>query len=286
MLWGKQMWGGVLTVTALAACAPQNQNQAANVDVQGDGIIGGIDVPANNKIITSIVAVYDAYSSQLCTGSLIDKNTVMTAAHCLGEKVDGMYVMFDTKLSAGSEKRQADQMEASAEWQDQLAKKQEPMTGDIALIHFKGELPAGYAPATFLSSVDALKKDVKVILAGYGITNGVTHEGAGTLRAAAVKILDPKISVSEVELDQRNGQGACHGDSGGPAYIYKNGQYLLWGVTSRGYQDPKNDCTQFSIYTNALGYADWIQATQKKFATAGEAPAQPPKRKRILMVAQ
>lgn len=286
MLWGKQLLGGVLAVTALAACAPQNENQSLSTSAQTDGIIGGVDVPKGNRIITSIVAVYDAYSSQLCTGSLLDNNTVMTAAHCLGSNVDGMFIMFDTQLSGTSERRQADQMAASLIWQDQLAKNQDPVTGDIALIHFKGTVPAGYAPATFLTDASLLKKNAKVVLAGYGISNGTTREGAGTLRAAFSTISDPKSDVGEVQLDQRNGSGACHGDSGGPAYIYRGGQYFLWGVTSRGSQDPKNDCTQFAIYTNALNYSVWIEATKKKFADAAATPVAPPKSKKIMVVVQ
>jgi secreted trypsin-like serine protease len=274
MLWGRHILTGVLATavlaaiaaTTLAACSPKSQESTVTSGAQTDGIIGGVDVPGNNKITRGIVAVYDSYSSQLCTGSLLEDNTVLTAAHCLGSDVTKMFIIFGIQLSGDSERRQADKMETSPEWQAQLAKNVDPVSGDIGLIHFKGDIPAGYEPATLLTNVKSLKKNAKVVLAGYGITNGDTKVGAGTLRAANVKIVDPQSGPFEVKLDQTQGQGACHGDSGGPAYIYKSGQYYLWGVTSRGSDDPKDSCTQFSIYTNALGYLDWINETTAKFA--------------------
>ena len=74
-----------------------------------------------------------------------------------------------------------------------------------------------------------------------------------------VKISDAKFAKTEVLLDQRQGRGACHGDSGGPAEVLKNGVKYLWGVTNRGYPETgPDDCAQFSIYTKITAHQSFI----------------------------
>lgn len=258
---------GIVSSLALAGCSPQTQN-SAGINTAGDGIIGGVEVQSGDKIQQSIVAIYDNTEGALCTGSLLPNNLVLTAAHCIGADVNQMFILFDTKLSKNSFRLKIDKAEVSPYWASQ--QNQNLNTGDIALIHFVGDVPAGYKPASFISSSNAklLAKGATVVLAGYGISNGVTQEGAGVLRVTTVKIENPKFSASEIELNQTAGQGACHGDSGGPAYISINGKYYLWGLTSRGVDDPANDCSKYSAYTNALVYKAWLNKTANKFLSA------------------
>jgi secreted trypsin-like serine protease len=103
-----------------------------------------------------------------------------------------------------------------------------------------------------------------VELAGYGITDGKTRAGAGTLRKVEVKVSNAHFSATEVLFDQRNQAGACHGDSGGPAFLKVEGVSYLFGVTSRGYQDSQNDCAQYSIYTNILAQSSFIQKASQE----------------------
>ena len=140
--------------------------------------------------------------------------------------------------------------------------------GDIALVHFSGALPAGFKAASILSAANArnLVPDALVTIAGFGITNGVSKEGAGVLRVASVIVADPQFASSEVKLNQQNGTGACHGDSGGPAFLEVRGKLYLWGVTSRGVDDVKNDCSQFSAYTNILAYKSWVNRMATKLS--------------------
>ena len=81
----------------------------------------------------------------------------------------------------------------------------------------------------------------------------------GSLNKDDVLVAEPIWGSTEVMLDQTGGKGACHGDSGGPAYAMVNGQMQLFGITSRGVGDGTGpQCTHFSVYTNASAYASWI----------------------------
>lgn len=164
---------------------------------------------------------------------------------------------------------------------------QKPDTwSDIAVLKFAGTVPAGFAPATLLSDVADLAPNTPVTLAGYGVNEMKLTEvdvantpdietqvatgkvactrdrktcvkmessGSGILRSTQVTV--SKLLSNEVVVDQSHGTGACSGDSGGPAYVLKNGKYYLFGVTSRG----NVGCDSDGIYTNILTYLDWIK---------------------------
>ncbi len=163
--------------------------------------------------------------------------------------------------------------------------------GDIAVIKFQGALPQGYKPATLLQDDSVLKRGVAVTLAGYGVSDVYTEpvdakkvpnldealeygevmcdddlkhclkvemSGDGVLRETKAPI--SSLQRTEVRLDESKGHGTCSGDSGGPAYIEKDGQYYLFGVTSRGSQL----CDGVGVYTNAVFYKPWIIESMEK----------------------
>lgn len=165
---------------------------------------------------------------------------------------------------------------------------------DIAVIKFKGALPPGFKPAQMLKDVKELSRGVAVTVAGYGVSKVDVNEvnpksiskkklmegvlsgeivcddnlincfevemsGDGTLKSAQAKI--KRLTESEVRLDESHGEGTCNGDSGGPAFVQKNGEYFLFGVTSRG----NMLCNEEGVYTNAIVHAEWIQKTIQGF---------------------
>ena len=136
--------------------------------------------------------------------------------------------------------------------------------GDIAVIRLEGKLPKGYHAAHLGSSRTPLHAGDTLILAGYGISNAREHTGAGRLRRTSVKILDPDFGKTEMLLDQSRGSGACHGDSGGPAFLEKDGKLILVGVTDRGHPaSAPDDCKHQVVYAKVPAYRKWISETIK-----------------------
>ena len=109
-----------------------------------------------------------------------------------------------------------------------------------------------------MGNTDELQNGKEVLIAGYGRTDGVNKKGAGVLRKTFATIAETHYGETEVLFDQQNGKGACHGDSGGPAFLSTPKGFIQWGVTSREHLDPEKDCTHFTIYTKIEPYLDWI----------------------------
>lgn len=220
-----------------------------------NNIINGVDVTSDDVLAKSIVGVYDPITTELCTGTLIAKNVVLTAAHCIGPEPEKMVLVFDTVLTDKSKMIEAESVSVSPYWE--ANKNNEVDTGDLAIISFSGPTPKHYSPAKILITGNAIKNRETVVY-GFGINNVKEFSGAGTLRKTLVDVADPNYSTTEVKIAQNHGTGACHGDSGGPAFVKINNTYYLWGTVARGIDDPEDQCNTFAAYTNVTAYRTWI----------------------------
>lgn len=249
-------------LTFIIACAPAPKNELAlEVSSTSAHIIGGSDVVSlAEPAAQSTVIIYDTASKSLCTGSLLGNNLVLTAAHCLGQDPRKAVIIFALNIAKANQTMARPVVGAIAHSLFAQARgRRTADVGDIALIKYQGTTPVGYRPATLLPNVSVLRNGIPTVIAGYGMSDGITKRGSGTLRHTVTTIANTRFATSEVQVEQRQGRGACHGDSGGPAFVVANGIYYLWGITSRGSQDPKDQCNGLSIHTNILFYAKWVQ---------------------------
>lgn len=289
----------VLSLTTLVSCAPKS---SLPTNTKLSEIMNGQNVLASDPITASIVGVYNTKLNEICTGSLIAPNIVLTAAHCAPSKAADVKIIFATDIDDTMNSRELDVIQENVltatdykvnpKWNPNNETVQVD-TGDIAVIKFKGNIPAGYKPATFLADKTALKIGNLVTVAGFGVNfvdmkeinpkkyknlddaiNGgevtceddnkgnhlkcykIERDGDGVLRTTEAPI--SFIYETEVSLNEKK-SGTCNGDSGGPAYIKKDGAFYLFGVTSRG----SNMCDETGVYTNALVYKSWIDETIK-----------------------
>lgn len=279
-------------VSIFTSCAPSSsENQSfSNADQNSSSIIGGVsssvDYQKESGIVGLLMVTENDQNQQgmsICTGSLIQKNVVLTAAHCItlsaSEKLVAAIVFFGPDLDAiMSEMDRNDLSHVRAV--TKAIRHENYLRGvgtnnDIALIKIQDEAPEGFklaqlAPTTLSSS---LKKGSLLTLAGFGVssykmnimTRKPVGDGDGLLRrVGGMKVLSVTTTNQEMTLDQTKGKGACHGDSGGPAYLVdaKTKKNYLVGVTSRG--DGTALCDKQVIYTNTIGYNQWIADNTKK----------------------
>ncbi|MBL7543089.1 MAG: trypsin-like serine protease [Bdellovibrionaceae bacterium] len=249
----------------LQACGPAPNTGTALESVKTEsGIIGGRETIATDFVIQYTVALYDPHARQIrCTGTLVGNNLVLTAAHCLGLNPQSLYVLFTQNLALATQASARPVIGAIAypTWGNNRGLPQN--TGDIALIKYQGATPPGYKGANVIANTTLMQNGSPVLLAGFGISDGVRKKGSGVLRQVTTKIADIRYSSTEITIDQRQGLGACNGDSGGPAYVQINNIVYFWGVSSRAHLDTKGTCTGFSIYTSIVPHLKWLQDTAR-----------------------
>lgn len=263
----------LLNLSACSERAPQLGEVAANPLEKSTGIVGGTTAEPSDEHIEHTVLITGKYENGNffnCSGTVIDEDIILTAAHCIGVK-DTMKITFgESPIHEGA----IDIMKVKAvlphtEYEKET--KDSPIRNDIALIQMDGPSPDNFAPAVLpWKSRERVTTFSKVIVYGYGITSGVVKNGklntktAGVLRTTQLNILKDVVAEDIFAANQREGKGICSGDSGGPAFIRGN---VVVGVISRGLTDDPDHpqyadddlCNYESIFTRVAYYKTWIE---------------------------
>lgn len=141
---------------------------------------------------------------------------------------------------------------------------------DIALLSLSEPAPVDKAGVALLTKNDRpLAEGESLILAGYGrdLTDG--QISIPRLRRVEVPYREPLRNETEWFVgrgDLTNAgrvgqpQGACMGDSGGPAFVVREGQVKLGGIIIRGPSSDNGGCeASVTIVTAVPEFGDWIE---------------------------
>ncbi|HEY8271631.1 MAG TPA: trypsin-like serine protease [Pseudobdellovibrionaceae bacterium] len=227
------------------------------------GIVNGDRVKKYDPVATHVVAITDQ-AMENCTGTLIAKNLVLTAAHCQTPD-EKMYIAFGLEVSPDNIQKinlhEVTAYRMAPGYQDVLTSFKEVDHADLMILQFDGEAPAGYEAAEILNDASVLFEGMFVTVAGYGVTDGIEQEGDGFLRKTQVSIANPSYARTEVSTDETM-HGSCSIDSGGPAFVEVDGKTYIWGVTSRG----DVNCRKRGVYTRIDSYLPWVDAVIKELS--------------------
>jgi hypothetical protein len=172
---------GILALTFVLTTAACSQFDKRELTANGDtSIIGGSIVKKDSFLAKSTVGIFDAQSTMVCTGVLLENNLVLTAAHCVVDDLSEVFVVFSPdmeslltsydKLKKSPLTRRVSKAVAHADFNTPATPENPlPAMNDIGLMKFNGTIPKGYLPAKFLPNAKLLEPGVSTLIAGYGV---------------------------------------------------------------------------------------------------------------------
>jgi secreted trypsin-like serine protease len=218
-----------------------------SVGSQEQAIIGG--TTTSTTTYPTVVALENSPGNWFCTGTLIDKDWVLTAAHCVvGETAASVHVRFDDDNindTAGGTVVDA------AEVHGDPAYNENDWDNDIAVIKLAHSVTDRTVTPVHRAAI-AIGDTVTEV--GYGDSDA-NGNGAGILRKLDTPTVDcamaqdPTIvNANLLCFNAHDGNTSCYGDSGGPAFTPVGSGFEVAGVTSGG---TGNTCTQgWDLYTS------------------------------------
>lgn len=218
-------------------------------------IVGGVQTTGH------INAAGVGYKGKMhCSGTLVGKTTVVTAAHCIFNYLqaiqDGHFdVRFGTNFFSPSQNIKVVAAEIPDKAGEAVLFNPQTLEDDIGVLYLASE-PGGVSLASINEDPTiiqyAVRDKASVIIVGFGF-NSIDGSliGAGIKREAAI-IVDE--ATNRLIKFQKQGANTCRGDSGGPTFMEVAGTQLrLIAITSGG----DGDCTR-GVNSRTDAYAAWL----------------------------
>lgn len=175
------------------------------------GISGGS--PATPSISQQTIMIVSTRGA-ICTGSVIAQNLILTAAHCVAPKSD--YAV-SVKGSAPNIIR-VKRILLHPKYNPRQFETHIP-SPDIAILELSETLPTTYRAAKLSAATALPKRGTMFTLAGFGFGRDGDEKSLGSLRSITLPSVGTTGGIMvRVSPGEHSTQGACTGDSGGPAY--------------------------------------------------------------------
>ena len=201
-------------------------------------ILNGTECSPNSS---SVVLLNMSPGGQ-CSGTIVTPTTVLTAAHCLDEGVQGVTVWLGpptVPIAAHSFVHYPGYVFNT------------PNSFDVALITLAEPLPR--TPFAILTSRDARTSE-PAILVGWGRDQ---NNAPSTLRAGSTNISNVTTTLIETRFAPPS-SSVCSGDSGGPILVGEGSTWVIAGITSATSDNVCNTGTNFYQAVRHQSVRDFI----------------------------
>ncbi|MGD9845794.1 MAG: trypsin-like serine protease [Variibacter sp.] len=232
-------------------------------------LVGGAP-PAPGAAARHVVMIVGSRGTS-CTATVVARDLLLTAAHCVLPGADYKLVLFDAARNPSLKDAKAIERHPSFAVNTLLAHR---ATADVALMKLTAPLPASFVPARLDARETATAKPGdRFTVVGYGVTVRGDGKSGGTLRAADL-VATGKPGSLQLRLfdpatrNERPGLGACTADSGAPVFETRGEANVVIGVVSWS-TGAKNaaGCGGLTGVTPLARYRAWIVDTARKLGS-------------------
>nr|BFD61407.1 hypothetical protein BdHM001_00880 [Bdellovibrio sp. HM001] len=241
--------------------------EGTNGSIIGGTRIDPMSIPARSTVYVGLAYYKNGRPVQeaRCSGVLISKRAILTAAHCVDGAVEveyekmQIYVAFGADISVPSNITvwATSGVKIHPDYSAEVAfGRRAPR--DIAVVTIAKDAPFPFVPAQILTDYRLLELGENLLVLGYGLSSVEPWELAKNLKSVSLPLAG--ISHNSLELRGTSEENTCGGDSGGPIFANKNGNYYLVGtlVGEMIKDDRLPRCTQRIVITRLDYVKDFI----------------------------
>ena len=197
-------------------------------------IVGGEEASSSSNARRYTVIV-QSQKGELCSGAVIARNLVLTAAHCVVPKTKYRVISFDQNFVPTAIGVAA----AARNPSFKLRGRPDQQTGlDIAVLELSEPLSGDIKPLAISSDLGVLSPLSEVTVSGFGLSRYGDRASAGKLRFAHLRVAGvadigvPSLALTSDGTPEGRSRSACLGDSGGPIVVENYFQSVLVGLVS------------------------------------------------------
>jgi hypothetical protein len=205
-------------------------------------------------------------SASFCSASVIARNIVLTAAHCVTGPDDARVFFRDAK--GQSTMLDVASIAINPGYRPDAIRRR-LISIDLALVRLVEPLPEAFTPVDLAKSASAEVGQIFRI-AGFGVADEGSGRTGGVLREGNLVASGPRSAILLWLKDPNHtGLGACTGDSGAPVFAAKEPILVAVAVWARG--ENGHICGALTQAVRIAPQRPWIENALSAWSAAGRA---------------